>query len=89
MAKKIDYPKTEIAIKNEKMRNFADRINFIKYWVNYLQTHSDEDWSEGQAVLINGQFEATRHFYSELQGSNEGKLILERLRKERLKVNTN
>lgn len=32
--------------------NKEDRINFIKYWVDYMKTHSDEEWSEQQNFLI-------------------------------------
>ncbi len=35
--------------------NEEDRINFVKYWANYIKTHSDEDWSEQQNLLIDAQ----------------------------------
>ena len=35
--------------------NEEDRINFIKYWVKYMKSHSDEEWSQQQNVLINSQ----------------------------------
>ncbi len=46
-----------------KQRNFLkpgksndeNRINFIKYWVDYIKTHPDEEWSEQQNILINSQ----------------------------------
>ena len=37
--------------------NKEDRINFIKFWVNYIKTHSDKEWSEQQNVIINSQIE--------------------------------
>ena len=73
-------------VKNDKIRNFQDRINFIKYWVNFIKAHSDEEWSKGQAVLIDGQFDMAEKFYKDLEKSEEGREILERLKKERLKV---
>ena len=75
-------------LKNDKVRNFRDRIDFIKYWVNFIKTHSDSEWSEGQAVLINGQFDTAEKFYKNLNKTEKGREIFERLKKERLKVKT-
>jgi len=36
--------------------NTEDRINFVKYWANYVKTHKDEDWSEQQNIIIDSQF---------------------------------
>lgn len=33
--------------------NKEDRLNFIEFWANYIRTHSDEEWSKQQNVLIN------------------------------------
>ena len=33
--------------------NKEDRLNFIEFWADYVRTHSDEEWSEQQNVLIN------------------------------------
>jgi hypothetical protein len=37
--------------------NKEDRINFVKFWANYVKTHSDEDWSEQQNIIINAQMQ--------------------------------
>lgn len=37
--------------------NREDRVNFIKYWANYIKTHDDEDWGEQLAFLIDSQIE--------------------------------
>lgn len=29
------------------------RLHFVKLWVNYIKTHSNEEWSKQQAMLIN------------------------------------
>ena len=42
-------------LKKEKQRNFKERVWFIKYWANYIKTHSDEEWSIQQNALINSQ----------------------------------
>jgi hypothetical protein len=39
-------------LKEEKRKNFRERIWFIKYWVEYMETHSDKEWSEAQRKLI-------------------------------------
>jgi hypothetical protein len=36
--------------------NKEDRINFIKFWVNYIKTHPDKEWSEQQNVVIDAQY---------------------------------
>ena len=35
--------------------NKEERINFVKYWANYVKTHPDEDWSEQQNIIIDSQ----------------------------------
>jgi hypothetical protein len=35
--------------------NKEDRMNFIKYWAQYIRTHSDKEWSSQQKVLIDSQ----------------------------------
>jgi len=37
--------------------NKEDRINFVKFWANYVKTHSDKDWSEQQNIVINSQID--------------------------------
>ena len=37
----------------EAMRlNKKDRLWFIDYWANYIKTHTDQEWSAQQNVLI-------------------------------------
>lgn len=35
--------------------NQEERLNFVKFWVKYIKTHSDKEWSEQQNMLINSQ----------------------------------
>lgn len=69
-------------LKNDKMMNFRDRIQFIKYWANYIKTHPDKEWSKGQTILIDSQFKSARDFYKNLKKTEEGRKILLRLRKK-------
>lgn len=43
--------------------NKEDRKNFVKFWVRYIKSHSDEEWSREQAILINSQLQSARDFY--------------------------
>ena len=40
--------------------NKKDRMNFVVYWANYVNTHSDEEWSRQQNVLIDSQLQSAR-----------------------------
>ena len=33
--------------------NKEERINFVKYWVEFMKSHSDEEWGEEQNNFIN------------------------------------
>ena len=35
--------------------NKEDRMNFVEYWVEYVKTHPDKDWSESQNKVIDSQ----------------------------------
>jgi len=72
-------------IKDDRMKNFRDRIWSIKYWTQFMKLNSDEDWSEGQARLINAQFQSADDFYTRLEKTEKGREILERLKAERIK----
>lgn len=41
--------------------NKEDRLNFVKYWANYVRTHSDKEWSKQQNILIDSMIENARH----------------------------
>ncbi len=33
--------------------NKEERINFVKFWAEYIKSHTDKEWSEQQNFLIN------------------------------------
>jgi len=33
--------------------NKEERLNFVKFWVEYIKTHKDKEWSRQQNTLIN------------------------------------
>ena len=40
--------------------NVEDRMNFVEYWAEYVRTHSDEEWSKQQKVLIDSQMQGAK-----------------------------
>ena len=42
-------------LKKFKTQNAKERLKFIDFWVNYIKTHSDEEWSEQQNIIIDSQ----------------------------------
>jgi len=46
--------------------NSEDRKNFVKYWAHYVRTHSDEEWSKQQNILINSQMQNAGRFVKNL-----------------------
>ncbi len=48
---KINFKELE----KQKKRNFEERLKFIEYWVNYIKTHSDKEWSKQQNIVIDSQ----------------------------------
>ncbi|MBI2664982.1 hypothetical protein HYX10_06625 [Candidatus Woesearchaeota archaeon] len=46
--------KTDLEINREQ------RLEFVKFWADYIKTHPDRDWSAQQALLINSQISSSR-----------------------------
>ena len=40
--------------------NKEDRLNFIEFWADYIRTHTDEEWSRQQNVLIDSVIKSAR-----------------------------
>lgn len=52
----MKYTEVKIDLKElekEKKINSEERLKFIDLWANYVKTHSDKNWSEQQAMVIN------------------------------------
>ena len=41
--------------------NKEERMNFVKYWADYVKTHSDKEWSRQQNILINSLMENAKN----------------------------
>lgn len=48
---KVEIKKLE----KEKEINRKERLEFVKYWANYVKTHPDKEWSRQQNIIINSQ----------------------------------
>ena len=40
--------------------NKEDRMNFVKYWANFVKNNHDKIWSKQQNILINSQINNAR-----------------------------
>jgi hypothetical protein len=47
-------------LKKFKIQNAKDRLNFVKFWADYIRTHNDKEWSRQQNILINSQIQNAR-----------------------------
>jgi hypothetical protein len=45
--------KPQNSLKKELKKNQKERFRFIDQWTAYVRTHSDQEWSAQQNVLIN------------------------------------
>jgi hypothetical protein len=43
-----------------KAQNKTQRLEFVKYWADYVRTHPDKDWSKQQAVLVDSMLAGTK-----------------------------
>jgi hypothetical protein len=48
---KINFKELE----EQEEKNFKERLEFIKFWANYVKTHPDKEWSEQQNIIIDSQ----------------------------------
>ena len=54
--------------------NKEDRLNFVRYWADYVKTHPDKVWSKQQNILINSAMQnakaakLTRKQYLKIKG---------------------
>jgi hypothetical protein len=40
---------------DEQEKNLIERLEFVKFWANYVKTHNDKVWSRQQNIVINAQ----------------------------------
>ncbi|MBR9691620.1 hypothetical protein GOV06_02440 [Candidatus Woesearchaeota archaeon] len=44
----------------DKKKNQKERFEFIDFWVEYMKTHEDKEWSRQQAIIINSVLKRTK-----------------------------
>lgn len=66
--------------KTDKERNFLERLEFVKFWADYIKTIKDSEWSRQQNLLIDSQIISSRRVYKKLADTPEGKEKIKRLR---------
>ena len=61
--------------------NKEDRMNFVRYWAEYVKTHSDEDWSKQQRIIRDSQIKNAKHYkltakqYLQLQDDTNSEIV--------------
>ncbi len=53
--KKEKSDKDNLRFMKPGKNNKKDRLNFVKFWANYIRNHPDEEWSEQQNIIIDSQ----------------------------------
>jgi len=39
----------------DKAKNKKERMKFVELWAEYVRTHSDEEWSRQQKIVVDSQ----------------------------------
>lgn len=55
MKKEIKENKEERVFMKPGRNNREDRLNFVKFWADFIRAHKDEEWSKQQKMLIDSQ----------------------------------
>jgi hypothetical protein len=58
MMKEEDISVNLDELKKFKEQNAKERLWFVDFWVNYIKTHSDKEWSRQQNIVIGSQINA-------------------------------
>lgn len=61
--------KPEDIFENEK--NFKSRLEFVKFWAQYVRAHSNDDWSSQQCAFID----------SVIRGANQDVSLYKKVKK--------
>ena len=58
----------------------------VERWAEFVRTHPRSEWKTKLNIFIDAQYDMAKRFYDNLRKTEKGKEILERLKKERMKV---
>ena len=68
------------------MARDKSHIEQVQRWAEFVKNNSRDKWKPAINDLIDSQYEIAQRFYKNLEKTEKGREILERLKKERLKV---
>jgi hypothetical protein len=83
--------KSQISLKKFLKEKQKERYRFIDQWADYVRTHSDQDWSAQQNVIINSCLRTASmtkeqyHAMKNIKGKETGKKRKETHLKEAVK----
>lgn len=58
----------------------------VERWAQFVKTHPRSEWKTKLNIFIDAQYDMAKRFYKNLEKTEKGRDILERLKKERMKV---
>lgn len=61
-------------------------IEEVDRWAHYVKSSPRSEWKRKLNIFIDAQYDMAKRFYKNLGKTEKGRKILERLKKERLKV---
>lgn len=67
------------------MERDKTHMESVERWAEFVRTHPRSEWKPVIDAFINAVYEKSDEFYKRLEGSEEGRVALERLKQERLK----
>ncbi len=56
----------------------------VERWAEFVRTHTRREWKRKQNIFIDAQHDIAKRFYERLEKTEEGRKILERLKKARI-----
>lgn len=65
-------------------QNKKQRMEFVKFWANYVKTHDDKDWSRQQNIIIDSCIKSsnmTAEQFLKMKGEPNVKKFRENLRR--------
>jgi hypothetical protein len=60
LEKCLERAKNGAIEQKDKKRNAQERMKLVEKWAEYVRTHSDEEWSRQQNILINSVMQNVR-----------------------------
>ena len=62
-------------------------IEQVERWAEFVRNNPRKEWKPAVDEFINAQFEMAEKFHKNLEGTEEGRIILERIKENQARVN--